>query len=263
MPSFGGNGETISLTMDEFPSSPVLVYHFEIPCPAPVRPVIGQLAMKHLSVVFLSACLLLLSHSGVAAQEHQHGSGMGGGSSNGVGGVGSNSRSDCADLSLSCATSATPAFGPDGRLWLAWSAGGRISVAHSSDQGRSFSTPVAVNRQVDRIDEGADSRPQIVVAANGTITVLYDLFHGRFVGQVLASRSTDNGASFSPPQPVSDNSASQRFQSLALDASGDLFAFWIDRREEIAAKKEGREYPGGALAFSTSHDGGGTSARRA
>ena len=127
--------------------------------------------MKHLPAVLLSAGLFLLAHGGVAAQEHQHGSGMGSGSNN-AGGVGSNSRSDCADPSLSCATSATPAFGPDGRLWLAWSAGGRISVAHSSDQGRSFSTPVTVNRQVDRIDEGADSRPQIVVAANGTITVL-------------------------------------------------------------------------------------------
>ena len=35
----------------------------------------------------------------------------------------------------------TPAFGPDGTLWLAWMAGGQISVASSRDGGASFSRP--------------------------------------------------------------------------------------------------------------------------
>ena len=45
----------------------------------------------------------------------------------------SKTKPDCADARLACATKATPTFAPDGTLWLAWDAGGKVSVAHSSD----------------------------------------------------------------------------------------------------------------------------------
>src|SRR5262245_239508 len=51
----------------------------------------------------------------------------------------------CTDPGLACATKVTPAFARDGALWLAWAAGGRVSVARSPDLGRSFAPPVAVN----------------------------------------------------------------------------------------------------------------------
>jgi hypothetical protein len=46
----------------------------------------------------------------------------------------------CDEPALRCASKVTPAFAPDGTLWLAWMAGGQISVAHSKDGGQSFST---------------------------------------------------------------------------------------------------------------------------
>src|SRR6185295_3648676 len=73
------------------------------------------------------------------------------------------SEAACEEVELRCASKVTPAFAPDGTLWLAWMAGGRISVASSKDQGRSFSAPVQVSREKLNLDWGPDARPQIVV----------------------------------------------------------------------------------------------------
>ena len=45
------------------------------------------------------------------------------------------SEAACEETSLRCASKVTPAFSPDGTLWLAWMAGGQISVASSKDAG--------------------------------------------------------------------------------------------------------------------------------
>ena len=50
----------------------------------------------------------------------------------------------CQTIALACASVATGAFGPDGKLWVTWSAGGRVSVASSSDLGKSFSAAVTL-----------------------------------------------------------------------------------------------------------------------
>jgi len=73
------------------------------------------------------------------------------------------SEAACEEAELRCASKVTPAFAPDGTLWLAWMAAGRISVASSKDEGRSFSTPVPVTREKLNLDWGPDARPQIVV----------------------------------------------------------------------------------------------------
>ena len=57
------------------------------------------------------------------------------------------SEAACETTELRCATKVTPVFGPDGRLWLAWMAGGHVSVASSGDGGQSFSTPVQVTSE--------------------------------------------------------------------------------------------------------------------
>jgi hypothetical protein len=152
----------------------------------------------------------------------------------------------CEQPNLICANSATPAFGPDGRLWLTWAAAGRVAVAHSADAGAHWSTPGLVTPDPVRIDDGPDSRPRIVVDANGRITVAFAVFKdAHWNGAVFVSRSIDGGASFASPQPIAGTVASQRFEALALDASGDVFAAWLDKRN----RGKGDSYPGAALAF--------------
>ena len=98
------------------------------------------------------------------------------------------SEAACEEVELRCASKVTPAFASDGTLWLAWMAGGRISVASSKDQGRSFSTPVQVTKEKLNLDWGPDARPQIVVEKNGGIALAFSIFRDKaFNGQVLAT----------------------------------------------------------------------------
>src|SRR5436853_6044614 len=95
---------------------------------------------------FLFALPLLLLASGVAGQ-HQHGGGQ----------------------PESC--TATPAFGPDGTLWLARGGKDRAVVARSTDLGKSFSAAVSVTPGPINLDWGPDARPRIVVDGAGHLIV--------------------------------------------------------------------------------------------
>jgi len=83
------------------------------------------------------------------------------------------SEAACDETILRCASKVTPAFSPDGTLWLAWMAGGQVSVARSNDAGHSFSTPVQVTREKLNLDWGPDARPKIVVDRKGGIALAF------------------------------------------------------------------------------------------
>ena len=156
----------------------------------------------------------------------------------------------CSGTDLGCSVTATPAFGPDGSLWLVWAAGGKVMVARSSDLGHSFAPAVAVNPDPQKLDSGPDARPKIVVDADNRVYVAYAIFQDEhYNGRVFFSRSTDGGASFTAPQPITEDATSQRFETLTLDPGGGLFAAWLDKRDAVAARSAGKPYPGAALAF--------------
>ena len=166
---------------------------------------------------------------------------------------------NCSDATLRCAMVATPTFAPDGSLWVAWEAAGQVMVARSSDLGHSFAPAAAVTPAPTTLDTGPDSRPQIVVDRSGRVVVAYAIFKDKaYNGQILVARSTDDGASFSAPKSLTDDASSQRFDALALDADGRLFAAWLDKRDVVAAKRAGKNYVGAGLAFAWSNDGGAT-----
>jgi hypothetical protein len=126
-------------------------------------------------------------------------------------------------------------------------------VGHSRDLGRTFEQPVAVSREPERIDSGPDARPKIIVDDKNRIVVAYAVFQDdRYNGRVMTSRSVDGGASFAAPRPITEDPTSQRFETLALDPAGGLFAAWLDKRSGAAARASGKAYPGAALAFSWS-----------
>jgi hypothetical protein len=166
---------------------------------------------------------------------------------------------DCEDTSFRCATSATPFIAPDGRLWLAWAASGFVSVASSSDLGRTFTHAVRVNSSAVHLDDGPDERPQIVVNRQGGVVVGFATFRNdEFDGEVFVAQSGDHGSTFTRPVQISNSEASQRFISLALDRDDAVFASWVDKRNVVAAKVAGRPFSGASLAFAWSTDGGKT-----
>ena len=169
------------------------------------------------------------------------------------------SETACDEAALRCASKVTPAFGPDGTLWLAWMAGGQISIASSKDAGRSFSTPVQVTRERLNLDWGPDARPKIVVDRNGGIVLAFSIFRDKaFNGEVLTTRSADAGKSFSELRPITSSNESQRFEAIALDGDGTVFAAWLDKRNRVPARERGRKYEGAGLFFASSNDGGAT-----
>jgi hypothetical protein len=169
------------------------------------------------------------------------------------------SEAACDTTELRCATKVTPAFAPDGTLWLAWMAGGRISVASSKDRGKTFSTPVAVVDQPLALDWGPDARPKMVVDRHNRIVIAFSIFRDKnFNGEVLYTRSVDGGHSFAKPVPITPNTESQRFEQLALDADGSVFVARLDKRNRAQARADNRSYNGAGLFFAWSKDGGGT-----
>ncbi|MEH2705062.1 exo-alpha-sialidase [Bradyrhizobium elkanii] len=169
------------------------------------------------------------------------------------------SEAACEETALRCATKVTPAFGRDGTLWLAWMAGGQISVANSKDQGKSFSTPVQVTRERLNLDWGPDARPKLAIDAKGNIAVAFSIFRDQnFNGQVLTTRSTDGGRSFDAPKAITTNNESQRFEAIGFDPAGAVFAAWLDKRNRVPAQQRGHKYDGAGLFFASSKDGGAT-----
>jgi hypothetical protein len=165
----------------------------------------------------------------------------------------------CSDATLRCAIAGTPTFSADGALWLVWAAGGRVSVAKSTDLGRHFLTPVAVSPERVTLDSGPDERPQIVVDRAGRIVVAYAVFTDEnYNGRVFTAVSTDGGARFSTPRTITPDGSSQRFINLVLDRDGRIFASWIDKRNVAAARAVGKAFAGASLAFAWSSDGGAT-----
>lgn len=171
--------------------------------------------------------------AGDAAAQHQHG--------NMAGGSGAKAPEPF---------TASPAFAPDGALWLVRPQVDRIVVQRSPDLGRTFAPPVMVTPEPMNLDWGPDARARIVFDPQGGIVVTFGTFQDKqFNGRAYFARSTDGGASFTAPRPITADKTSQRFEVAAVDPKGRVFATWLDKRNGPAARAAGRSYPGAALAF--------------
>lgn len=204
--------------------------------------------MRYLTLCPAFIALLAITAGSVFAQHHHHD----------AGGTSPPASKTCTGAGLNCATTATPAFGSDGTLWLAWAAADKVWAAKSVDLGRTFSSAVAVTPDglKQPLDNGPDARPKILVDKNGGLIITFATRDAHYNGRAYTSRSHDGGATFDGPTELAPNSPSQRFETAAIDADGRVFAAWIDKRNAATAKKSGAAYAGAALAFSWSEAGG-------
>lgn len=154
---------------------------------------------------------------------------------------------------------ATATFDAKGALWLASVADGHVVVSHSADLGKTFSAPVIVNPQAEYIAADGENRPKIHVAANGNIYLSYTRsMETPFAGNIRFSRSVDGGKHFSVPLTVNDNQEpfTHRFDAMQVNARGQIYIAWLDKRDAAEANNKGDKYAGIALHYAVSDDEG-------
>jgi hypothetical protein len=199
-----------------------------------------------MSMLILGGGLHLLASQAHAQMDH----------SSHMGGTPSKSGA-CSGSGLECANAATPFLTSDGKLLLAWTAGGVVSVAQSLDKGKTFSSPVLVAQHGKSLDAGADARPQIVANEKGQVFLAYAFFKdSSWNAQVNTAISSDGGNSFSTPKSLVNDGSSQRFPSVVMRPDSSIFIAWIDKRLVANAKRVGQQRLGGSIAYSFSIDGG-------
>jgi hypothetical protein len=153
------------------------------------------------------------------------------------------------------AFTAAPAFAPDGTLWLARPMVDRIAVLRSTDLGKAFAAPVMVTPEPMNLDWGPDARARIAVDPKGGLVVTFGIFQDKnFNGRALFARSSDGGATFTKPRPITSDTTSQRFEIAGIDPDGRVFATWLDKRNIAPARVAGKAYAGAALAYAWSDD---------
>ncbi len=150
-------------------------------------------------------------------------------------------------------------FDERGTLWLAQVQDGFVLVSHSEDQGKSFSSAVKVNTEPEHVAASGETRPKILLAKNGNIYISYtQSLDIPYAGNIRFSRSVDGGKSFSAPFTVNDNldAITHRFEAMGLNARGEIYLAWLDKRDAVAAKNKGEQYSGISVYYAKSDDEG-------
>jgi len=160
---------------------------------------------------------------------------------------------------------AQAAFDDHGVLWVVHKVSGHIAVSRSKDRGRSWGHPVLVTTAPEATDAGADARPKIALGRGGEVYLTWTRPLAKpYTGEIRFARSTDGGRTFSASQVVHRDrqEITHRFDAVAVNAKGQVFVTWIDKRDLVAsmsgAAKGGTSYRGAAVYFAVSDDRGAT-----
>jgi hypothetical protein len=110
--------------------------------------------------------------------------------------------------------------------------GESVVVARSDDGGRSFGEPVALPF-TGRLSLGQRRGPRIAVSDEAVVVAaVTGAVGGGKDGDVVVTRSTDRGRTWSPPMVINDVPAAARegLHALAAGADGRVVAAWLDLR---------------------------------
>ena len=151
------------------------------------------------------------------------------------------------------------AFDGQGDLWRTTEKDGYIWVDSSRDLGKTFSKPVQVNPQPQKIGADGEARPKIAIGPQGYIYLTWtEALKKPFSGYIWFARSTNQGKSFEKPYIVHQDRTeiTHRFDALNISKNGSITVSWVDKRDLIAAKAAGKVYDGAAIYYARSLDNG-------
>ena len=155
--------------------------------------------------------------------------------------------------------SASAVFDERGTLWLAQVKDCHVLVSRSEDLGKSFSKAIKVNAQPEFISASGETRPKILLAKNGNIYISWtQSLDTPYAGNIRFSRSVDGGKRFSAPITVNDNldPITHRFEAMGINARGQIYLAWLDKRDAAQAKRKGEKYSGIAVYSAMSDNDG-------
>jgi len=128
------------------------------------------------------------------------------------------------------------AVGSGGKAYVAWydnsSGGNEILFSKSTDRGKTFSSAVNLSNNT-----GSSTFPSVAVDKNGIVHVAWqDTQYG--TSEILYTRSTDGGATFSSPINISNDTGTSGNIKLATDSTGRVYAVWTDESQINLARSD-------------------------
>ncbi|HSI43722.1 MAG TPA: sialidase family protein [Methylotenera sp.] len=155
------------------------------------------------------------------------------------------------------------AFDASGTLWRASVKDDFVQVDMSRDLGKTFSKPVRVNSQPQKIGADGEARPKLAIGPEGNIYLTWtEALKAPFSGYIWFARSTNQGKSFEKPMIVHQDRAeiTHRFEALNVSQAGEnkgnITVAWVDKRDLIAAKTANKPYDGAAIYYAVSTNKG-------
>ena len=129
-------------------------------------------------------------------------------------------------------------FSQNGTLWRLLPADNFVYLDYSKDLGKSYSPPVKVNQQAQKISAWPENPPAILVTKSGRILVLYYADEQQKSTSYF-SYSDDQGKTFSTPMLISDHATTDMhyMDKMLLDRAGNVHFFWHDRRDKAENSK--------------------------
>ena len=117
------------------------------------------------------------------------------------------------------------------RVGLTFGAKNSIYYAESADNGAHFSEPVKVT-DADQLALGRHRGPRLVILPDAL--VISAVIGGSQSGNLVALRSTDRGRTWTRTATINDapHSAREGLHAMAADSKGNLFAAWLDDRDQ-------------------------------
>jgi hypothetical protein len=146
-------------------------------------------------------------------------------------------------------------------LWRVGVSDGFVELSKSNDLGKTFSKPVKVNLEQQKITAHGEVRPKIKIGKNGEIYVVWmQNLRARFAGYVWFARSVNGGKSFEAPFVVHQDRAEigHAFEEISVAPNGDITVVWLDARDLVANKKAGKKRSGSSIYYAVSKDSGKT-----
>lgn len=151
------------------------------------------------------------------------------------------------------------AFDAHAKLWRVSVKEGFVEVSSSSDIGKHFSNPLRVSPAEQKVTAHGESRPKIAIGQHGEIYVAWvQNLPARFSGYIWFTRSIDGGKSFEAPYIVHQDRAeiSHAFEEIAVAPDGTITVVWLDARDFVMAKKNGKSHVGSSVYYAVSKNAG-------